>query len=55
MHAVEVDDLKFLRANTDRVIKITVPGPFTMSSRPQNDFYSPLRPNLRWDLCRGGQ
>jgi len=38
-HPVEVDDLKFLRANTDRIIKITVPGPFTMSQQAQNDFY----------------
>lgn len=39
MHPVEVRDVKFLRANTDRVIKITVPGPFTMSQQAQNDFY----------------
>jgi 5-methyltetrahydropteroyltriglutamate--homocysteine methyltransferase len=39
-HAVEVDDLKFLLANTDRRVKITVPGPFTMSQQAQNDFYS---------------
>jgi 5-methyltetrahydropteroyltriglutamate--homocysteine methyltransferase len=38
-HAVEVEDVKFLRANTDRTIKITVPGPFTMSQQAQNDFY----------------
>src|SRR5437868_14848902 len=38
-HPVEVDDVKFLRANTDRTIKITVPGPFTMSQQAQNDFY----------------
>jgi 5-methyltetrahydropteroyltriglutamate--homocysteine methyltransferase len=38
-HPVEVDDVKFLRANTDRAIKITVPGPFTMSQQAQNDFY----------------
>ncbi len=38
-HAVEVGDVKFLRANTDRTIKITVPGPFTMSQQAQNDFY----------------
>jgi 5-methyltetrahydropteroyltriglutamate--homocysteine methyltransferase len=38
-HAVEVDDLKFLRANTTRQIKITVPGPFTMLQQAQNDFY----------------
>jgi len=29
----------FLRANTDRRIKITVPGAFTMAQRAQNDFY----------------
>jgi 5-methyltetrahydropteroyltriglutamate--homocysteine methyltransferase len=28
-----------LRANTDRMIKITVPGPFTMAQQAQNDFY----------------
>jgi 5-methyltetrahydropteroyltriglutamate--homocysteine methyltransferase len=38
-HAVEVRDLKFLKANTDRVVKITVPGAFTMSQQAQNDFY----------------
>jgi 5-methyltetrahydropteroyltriglutamate--homocysteine methyltransferase len=38
-HAVEVEDLKFLRANTDRQVKITVPGPFTMLQQAQNDFY----------------
>jgi 5-methyltetrahydropteroyltriglutamate--homocysteine methyltransferase len=38
-HAVEVDDLKFLRNHTERKIKITVPGPFTMSQQAQNDFY----------------
>ena len=38
-HPVEVDDVKFLRANTTRPIKITVPGPFTMSQQAQNDFY----------------
>ncbi|MGC1844770.1 MAG: uroporphyrinogen decarboxylase family protein [Pseudolabrys sp.] len=36
---VQVRDLQFLRANTDRTIKITVPGPFTMSQQAQNDFY----------------
>ena len=38
-HAVEVDDLKFLKKHTDRMVKITVPGPFTMSQQAQNDFY----------------
>jgi 5-methyltetrahydropteroyltriglutamate--homocysteine methyltransferase len=36
---VQVPDVEFLRANTDRVIKVTVPGPFTMSQQAQNDFY----------------
>lgn len=38
-HAVQVRDIEFLRANTDRKIKITVPGPFTMTQQAQNDFY----------------
>ena len=38
-HPVEVDDIIFLRANTSRAVKITVPGPFTMSQQAQNDFY----------------
>ena len=38
-HAVEVEDLRFLRAHTDRNIKMTVPGPFTMSQQAQNDYY----------------
>jgi 5-methyltetrahydropteroyltriglutamate--homocysteine methyltransferase len=42
-HAVEVRDVQFLRANTDRKIKITVPGPFTMSQQAQNDFYDSER------------
>jgi len=38
-HAVEVRDVAFLRANTNRRIKITVPGAFTMAQQAQNDFY----------------
>jgi 5-methyltetrahydropteroyltriglutamate--homocysteine methyltransferase len=38
-HAVELRDLKVLRANTDRAIKATVPGPFTMSKQAQDDYY----------------
>jgi 5-methyltetrahydropteroyltriglutamate--homocysteine methyltransferase len=38
-HPVEVDDLKFLKRHTQRKVKITVPGPFTMSQQAQNDFY----------------
>jgi 5-methyltetrahydropteroyltriglutamate--homocysteine methyltransferase len=36
---VEVRDVRFLRANTDRKIKMTVPGPFTMAQQAQDDFY----------------
>jgi 5-methyltetrahydropteroyltriglutamate--homocysteine methyltransferase len=39
-HAVEVGDLQFLRAATDRRVKITVPGPFTMSQQAQNGYYA---------------
>jgi len=38
-HPVQVRDVQFLRANTDRSIKMTVPGPFTMSQQAQNEFY----------------
>ena len=37
-HAVEVEDVKFLRAHTDRRIKMTIPGPFTMSQQAQNNY-----------------
>jgi 5-methyltetrahydropteroyltriglutamate--homocysteine methyltransferase len=36
---VEVDDVRFLREHTDRPIKMTVPGPFTMTQQAQNDHY----------------
>ena len=36
---VQVRDLAFLKANTSRPVKMTVPGPFTMSQQAQNDFY----------------
>ena len=36
---VQVRDLEFLRAHTDRPVKITVPGPFTMSQQAQDDHY----------------
>ena len=47
---VEVDDLRFLRANTDRAIKITLPGPFTMSKQAQNEHY-PDDASLALDLA----
>ena len=38
-HPVQVRDVEFLRSHTDRPIKITVPGPFTMSQQAQDDYY----------------
>ncbi|MBL6454650.1 5-methyltetrahydropteroyltriglutamate--homocysteine methyltransferase [Belnapia sp. T6] len=37
---VEVRDVAFARANTDRAVKITLPGPFTMTRQAKNDFYA---------------
>ena len=42
-HAVEVDDVIFLRRHTKRQIKISVPGPFTMAQQAQIDFYGGSR------------
>src|SRR5262245_37047397 len=36
---VEVRDVEFLRRNTDRRVKITLPGPFTITQQAQNDYY----------------
>jgi 5-methyltetrahydropteroyltriglutamate--homocysteine methyltransferase len=49
-HPVEVRDLQFLRANTSRKIKITVPGPFTMTQQAQNDYY-PREEDLALDYA----
>jgi 5-methyltetrahydropteroyltriglutamate--homocysteine methyltransferase len=38
-HPVEVRDLQFLRANTSRKVKITIPGAFTMAQQAQNEYY----------------
>lgn len=38
--AVGVRDVKFLHDNTDRTIKITLPGPFTMAQQAQSTYYS---------------
>lgn len=37
---VEAEDVSFLRASTDRTVKITIPGPFTMAQQAQNDYYA---------------
>jgi 5-methyltetrahydropteroyltriglutamate--homocysteine methyltransferase len=47
---VQVRDVEFLRANTTRRIKVTVPGPFTMSQQVQNDHY-PDRASLAMDYA----
>src|SRR5271169_1011934 len=39
LRPVEVRDVEFLRRNTDRTIKITLPGPFTMSRQAKNEHY----------------
>jgi 5-methyltetrahydropteroyltriglutamate--homocysteine methyltransferase len=36
---VEVRDLQFLKRNTGKPVKMTIPGPFTMSKQAQNDYY----------------
>ena len=47
---VQIRDVEFLRANTSRRIKVTVPGPFTMSQQAQNDHY-PDRATLAMDYA----
>jgi 5-methyltetrahydropteroyltriglutamate--homocysteine methyltransferase len=42
-HPVGISDLQFLRRHTDRAIKITVPGPFTMAQQAQIDYYGGSR------------
>jgi 5-methyltetrahydropteroyltriglutamate--homocysteine methyltransferase len=42
-HPVEVADLEFLKRHTDRMVKMTVPGPFTMSQQAQIEHYGGSR------------
>lgn len=51
-HAVMVEDVKFLASNTQRRIKITVPGPFTMSQQAQIDHYGGSRELAAMDYAR---
>ena len=37
--SVLIEDVRFLRAHTDRMVKVTVPGPFTMTQQAHNDYY----------------
>ena len=50
-HAVGVRDLQFLRRHTTRQIKITVPGPFTMSQQAQIDHYGGSREKAAMDYA----
>ncbi len=36
---IELRDMQFLRANTSRAAKITLPGPFTMGQQVKDEFY----------------
>jgi 5-methyltetrahydropteroyltriglutamate--homocysteine methyltransferase len=47
---VQVNDVEFLRKNTDRQIKATIPGPFTMAQQAQNEYY-PDRESLAMDYA----
>jgi 5-methyltetrahydropteroyltriglutamate--homocysteine methyltransferase len=42
-HAVQVDDLLFLKRHTRRLVKVTVPGPFTMAQQAQVEYYDGSR------------
>jgi 5-methyltetrahydropteroyltriglutamate--homocysteine methyltransferase len=51
-HAVQIEDLKFLRAHTSKQVKVTVPGPFTMAQQAQIDFYGGSREAASLDYAR---
>ena len=40
---VEVRDVKFLRAHTDKIVKMTLPGPFTMAQQAVDEHYRDVR------------
>ncbi|HET9447744.1 MAG TPA: hypothetical protein VFO35_15870 [Steroidobacteraceae bacterium] len=42
-HAVQVNDLLFLKRHTQRLVKVTVPGPFTMAQQAQIEHYGGSR------------
>jgi len=50
-HAVGVRDLEFLRSHTQRRVKVTVPGPFTMAQQAQIDFYGGSRERAAMDYA----
>src|SRR5277367_1530422 len=50
-HAVGVRDLEFLRRHTQRRVKVTVPGPFTMAQQAQIDYYGGSREHAAMDYA----
>jgi len=42
-HPIQARDVAFLRAHTERVVKATLPGPFTMSQQAHDDHYGDPR------------
>src|SRR5204862_1616941 len=50
-HAVGVRDLEFLRSHTQRHVKVTVPGPFTMAQQAQIDYYGGSREHAALDYA----
>jgi 5-methyltetrahydropteroyltriglutamate--homocysteine methyltransferase len=51
-HAVQVEDLRFLKAHTNKQVKVTVPGPFTMAQQAQIDAYGGSRQAAAMDYAR---
>lgn len=47
---IQVRDVEFARRNTDRCLKITLPGPFTIAQQAQNDYY-PDDQSLAMDIA----
>ena len=50
-HAVQVEDLLFLKRHTQRKVKVTVPGPFTMAQQAQIDYYDGSREKAALDYA----
>ena len=50
-HAVQVEDLLFLKRHTQRKVKVTVPGPFTMAQQAQIDYYDGSREQAALDYA----
>jgi 5-methyltetrahydropteroyltriglutamate--homocysteine methyltransferase len=50
-HPVQLDDLAFLKRHTDRPVKMTVPGPFTMSQQAQIEHYDGSREHAAMDYA----